>query len=114
MLKKLSHFKIIKTNDVNNNNNEIWKNLNKHRNEPTIDRSLMFDDDFEIVFDIYTPRPHFIIKFKDEKHHFQMNGLSDDQIVKILNLVLEFRRRFSLLNSRITLSFHTGTWVIKT
>ncbi len=69
---------------------------------------------FKMLFDIFTPRPHFIIienienKYRVRK---SIKDLQDNEIRSILNLIEEFTRTYGLASENLILSFHIGYWV---
>lgn len=69
---------------------------------------------FHIVFDLPTPRPHFIILFNTEyqsknKHKTSLKDLNGIELRSLLNIASEFGSNNNL--GDFTLSFHTGYWV---
>jgi hypothetical protein len=71
-------------------------------------------DFFKMVFDYPTPRPHFIILFKDRqlgKAKQTLKDLSDGDLEQILYLIEEFKQIYGIAqNETAILSFHTGYW----
>jgi hypothetical protein len=76
---------------------------------------------FEIVFDVYTPRPHFIIKLirdrrpddtkPKNKPKIYIDSLVDSELHELIKLVQEFAQKFDLTKQKLILSFHIGYWV---
>ena len=76
------------------------------------DQILFESKRFIIKFDIYTPRPHFIVLFAEKRPNKRgLQDLSDDEIIEMFELIDEFRREFELVEQNMMLSFHTGFWV---
>jgi hypothetical protein len=86
--------------------------MNQASNFNNTDTSLISNDFFEIVFDLPTPRPHFILKFTENNGKSNLKDLSDNDLVMIFSTINSFAERFKLNTSDLILSFHTGYWVI--
>ena len=66
------------------------------------------------MFDLPTPRAHFIILFNNEKknsHKISVNFLEDSDFCALFDLIDKFRARTGNDLGDIILSFHTGGWV---
>ena len=75
------------------------------------------NETFKLVFDMPTPRAHFIILFNNiqEKHNFYKTSvkfLEDSDLYALFDLIDKFRARTGNNLGDIILSFHTGGWVI--
>ena len=78
---------------------------------PGWNKSIVFNDKFDLVFDIPTPRPHFIIKLKQsDKTKSSLADLSGEEIKQILKLIENFCDDFNI-TEKVVLSFHTGHWL---
>lgn len=71
---------------------------------------------FQIVFDLPTPRPHFIILFNPDyqslnKNKTSLKGLNENELRSLLDLVNQFHLITNNTLGDFTLSFHTGHWV---
>jgi hypothetical protein len=68
---------------------------------------------FKMVFDIYTPRPHFIIIENKDKQRVRksIRDLQEFEIRSILSLIEEFTHKYGLASENLILSFHIGYWV---
>lgn len=61
----------------------------------------------KIMFDIFTPRPHFIIIQRDE---FRKINVTDQQIDDLFELIHQFLIHKSQYDNNAILSFHRGVW----
>ncbi|CAF3899793.1 unnamed protein product, partial [Rotaria magnacalcarata] len=68
---------------------------------------LPVDLPMKFIFDILTPRPHFVI-VHHEKHR-KINA-TENEIQQIMKLVNEFLRRKPQYDNNAVLSFHRGKW----
>ena len=71
------------------------------------------NEPFLVTFDLYTPRPHFIILPKEPKsiQPPDFSALNDKQIVSLINVAKSVLSRFNIPNA--TLSIHRGSWISK-
>ena len=76
------------------------------------DTPLISNGLFEIVFDLPTPRPHFILKFCQDNGKSNLKDLNENDLLMIFSLINSFADRFGLKSRDLILSFHTGYWVI--
>ena len=72
---------------------------------------IVENDLFKMVFDMPTPRPHFIILFKKPQNR-SINDFNESEINKLLALIEQFKTQHALTAQSFILSFHTGFWVI--
>lgn len=63
------------------------------------------ENPIKLVFDIYTPRPHFVLLQKNTK-----SSASDTELRSSFELVAEFLKRHSEFNRNAIVSFHRGSW----
>lgn len=73
------------------------------------------NETFKLLFDMPTPRAHFIILFNNiqEKHNFYKTSvkfLEDSDLYALFDLIDKFRARTGNNLGDIILSFHTGGW----
>ncbi len=79
--------------------------------------SVIFQNQrFKIVFDLPTPRPHFIIRYvADSNEKMSISDMNRTDLESMLALVDRFVAEFNLSSkpddSELILSFHTGDWV---
>ena len=66
-------------------------------------------DTFKVVFDYYTPRPHFIIVPRDRKSITHYNSLVPGAKLKIVKAAIVMVSHYNLQKSA-TLSLHFGKW----
>ena len=81
----------------------------------TVNRVRIVENElFMMVFDLPTPRPHFIILHKSAKKPGKktVRDLDDTEIMAILSLIEVFKTKYNLTADNFILSFHTGYWVI--
>ena len=73
---------------------------------------LLYDinEFFKILFDVYTPRPHFILLAKTDVGVKDLSKLDDKYKQGILTAADDMVKRYSLTGVNI-LSVHRGTWV---
>jgi hypothetical protein len=106
---KHSNVQKIKSPNNENTNPAIGSNLAAANRLRIVQNEL-----FVMVFDFPTPRPHFIILYKNplmDKKKATVNDLSEGEIQQILNLIEKFKIKFDLTAENFILSFHTGYWV---
>ena len=72
---------------------------------------IVENDLFKMVFDMPTPRPHFIILFKKPQNR-SINDFDESEINKLLALIEQYKTKHELTAQSFILSFHTGFWVI--
>lgn len=77
----------------------------------------MYDDKkFCVIFDILTPRPHFIVKFSSENRKYprfkkvEIQDLCLEEIDDLLDCLFNFINNYELNSETICISFHTGKW----
>ena len=79
---------------------------------PEMQKYLVENELFKMEFDFPSPRPHFIIVFKNKPFKKgTLANLSDIDIQSILNLIDQFINVYGLQSENLILSFHTGCWV---
>ncbi|XP_068748212.1 uncharacterized protein [Montipora capricornis] len=66
-------------------------------------------DTFKVVFDYYSPRPHFIIVPRDRKSITRYNSLAPGAKLKIVKAAMTMVSHYKLQKSA-TLSLHFGKW----
>ena len=66
-------------------------------------------DTFKVVFDYYSPRPHFIIVPRDRKSITNYNFLAEGAKLKIVKAAMAMVAHYNLQKSA-TLSLHFGKW----
>jgi hypothetical protein len=68
-----------------------------------------------VLFDLPTPRPHFIVKLKlTSRDKCSVKDLNDTEIRSLIELAYNFIEKFKLNeDQKCYLSFHTGDWVSK-
>lgn len=72
---------------------------------------------FEVTFDYYTPRPHFIIATRDKeiKQYESLTDVQKEEVIKIANATFsEFKENTNCTNASAVLSQHCGTWYTET
>jgi hypothetical protein len=72
---------------------------------------------FYIVFDIPTPRPHFIIKYHRDntrqrsRMKVSIKDVPEQDRRDMLSLIDKFIKTYEIPTQNMILSFHTGYWV---
>jgi hypothetical protein len=61
----------------------------------------------KIIFDTYTPRPHFVIVHREES---RKSNASDNEIKETMQLVTQFLLDKPQYDNNAILSFHRGKW----
>ena len=75
--------------------------------------AIDFNQTFELVFDILTPRPHFIAKFRDDDTNKEINNnekrtlldLSLLELNSLLKFILNFYERLPIIDKNKKVNF---------
>jgi hypothetical protein len=74
--------------------------MNDHSCNPS-NRSI------ELIFDILTPRPHFVLIQREE---YRKLNITEDELKDLIQLVNEFLTLKPQYDNNTILSFHKGLW----
>ncbi|CAF0996578.1 unnamed protein product [Brachionus calyciflorus] len=71
---------------------------------------------FHVIFDILTPRPHFIVKYIPSKRKYPrfkkvvIADLDDQDLRELFDFLENFIKAYNLNSNQTCISFHTGKW----
>ncbi|RNA15755.1 hypothetical protein BpHYR1_002430 [Brachionus plicatilis] len=115
-LKEIKKSKKIKTKKKNNDNSLNNAGPILYENPTNFDYTLYEDKKFCVIFDILTPRPHFIVKFCPQSRKYprfkrvEIQDLSSEDTRDLFEFIQNFTSHYGLNSEPFCISFHTGKW----